>query len=157
MAINISAPVFAHSELTAQGGMVTASTPGRRVSAPVCWNAAGTLSTLRVATAFAAGVLLPLSNGIGGGGLRVLRKPDGSTACVDYGMVTGENASPGMFEYEDALEAPDPDAHRMSRRFAAPAVVNHENVQGHRSIQRRAQWRACPPPWSGGAPSTWAM
>jgi gamma-glutamyltranspeptidase/glutathione hydrolase len=49
-------------------------------------------------------------------------------------MVTGERASPDMFQYEDSLEEPSPDAHRMSRRFAAPAVVGNENVQGYKSI-----------------------
>jgi len=48
--------------------------------------------------------------------------------------VTGENASPEMFRYEDVLETPHPDAHRMSRRFAAPAVVDNENVHGYKSI-----------------------
>ncbi len=134
MVIHISTPVLAHSELTAQNGMVTAQHPeAARIGARVL-ERGGNAVDAAVATAFAAGVLLPLSNGIGGGGLMVIRMPDGSTRCVDYGMVTGENASPDMFEYEDTLEVPGPDAHRMSRRFAAPAVVNRENIQGHRSI-----------------------
>jgi gamma-glutamyltranspeptidase/glutathione hydrolase len=134
MAINISTPVYAHSELTSQNGMVTAQHPeAARIGARIL-ERGGNAVDAAVATAFATGVLLPLSNGIGGGGLMVIRMPDGSTTSVDFGMVTGENTSPGMFEYEDSLEIPGPDAHRMSSRFAAPAVVNHENISGYKSI-----------------------
>jgi gamma-glutamyltranspeptidase/glutathione hydrolase len=49
-------------------------------------------------------------------------------------MITGEKASQDMYEYEDRLEAPSPRAHRMSDRFASPAVKGHANVHGYRSI-----------------------
>ena len=67
MAINISTPVFAHSELTAKNGMVTAQHPeAARIGAGVL-ERGGNAVDAAVATAFAVGVLLPLSNGIGGG------------------------------------------------------------------------------------------
>ena len=134
MDIHISKPEFKHSELITQNGMVTAQhSDAAHIGANIL-ERGGNAVDAAVATAFASGVLLPLSNGIGGGGLMVIRMPDGDTKCIDYSMVTGENASPEMFRYEDALETPHPDAHRMSRRFAAPAVVDNENVHGYKSI-----------------------
>ena len=134
MDIHISKPEFKHSELITQNGMVTAQhSDAAHIGANIL-ERGGNAVDAAVATAFASGVLLPLSNGIGGGGLMVIRMPDGDTKCIDYGMVTGENASLEMFRYEDALETPHPDAHRMSRRFAAPAVVDNENVHGYKSI-----------------------
>ena len=132
--MKVSTPVHTHTELTSENGMVVAQHPeAARIGASVLTQGGNAVDSA-VATAFATGVLLPLSNGIGGGGVMVVRLQDGSTASVDYGMVTGERASPEMFEYEDSLDAPSPTAHRMSRRFAAPAVVNRENVEGHKSI-----------------------
>ena len=129
-----SSPAYDHTELITRNGMVVAQHPeAARIGAQVL-ERGGNAVDAAVAAAFATGVLLPLSNGIGGGGLMAIRLPDGSTASVDYGMITGENASPDMFEYEDRLETPSPDAHRMSSRFAAPAVKGHENVQGYKSI-----------------------
>ncbi len=134
MAINISTPIYAHSELISQNGMVTAQHPEAAGIGASVLEQGGNAVDAAVATAFAIGVLLPLSNGIGGGGVMVIRMPDGSTTSVDFGMITGEYVSPEMFEYEDTLEVPGPDAHRMSRRFAAPAVVNRENIAGYKSI-----------------------
>jgi len=67
MAINISTPIYAHSELISQNGMVTAQHPeAARIGARVL-EQGGNAIDAAVATAFAIGVLLPLSNGIGGG------------------------------------------------------------------------------------------
>ena len=103
MDIHISKPEFKHSELITQNGMVTAQhSDAAHIGANIL-ERGGNAVDAAVATAFASGVLLPLSNGIGGGGLMVIRMPDGDTKCIDYGMVTGENASPEMFRYEDCL------------------------------------------------------
>lgn len=78
-----------------------------------------------VATSFALGVIEPWMSGIGGGGLMVVRHPDGRAHAVDFGM--------------RAPHALDPDAYPLAEGmanglFAWPAVEEDRNMIGPLSI-----------------------
>jgi len=128
-----SRPVLSHQVIEARGGMVVAQHPeGARIGLEVL-EKGGNAVDAAVTTAFAMGVLQPLMNGIGGGGLVVVRTTDGPRA-IDYGMQVPAAAAPDMFELEDHLEPLTAGGHRYARRFAYPAVKNDANIKGHTSI-----------------------
>ena len=79
--------------------------------------------------AFAIGVLLPMWNGIGGGGVMVVHMADGSGGSVDFGMQAAGLANAEMYEVEDQLDVIGP-----SRRFSWPKVKNNANTEGYASI-----------------------
>jgi gamma-glutamyltranspeptidase/glutathione hydrolase len=79
-----------------------------------------------VTTAFAAGVVEPWMNGIGGGGYMVVQAPDEAPMTVAYPMVAPRGARPEMFPLSG--EASD------EALFGWPAVVDSANTWGYRSV-----------------------
>ena len=89
--MKMSYPVLAHQEISAENGMVAAQHPlGAQVGLDVLRHG-GNAVDAAVTTAFAMGVLQPLMNGIGGGGVMVIFLDGGGGGTVDYGM-----QSPGL-------------------------------------------------------------
>ncbi len=86
-----------------------------------------------ITTAFASGVLLPIWNGIGGGGVMTVHldgDKNGSTGgTVDFGMQTPGLAHADMYELEAENEMQGP-----SRRFSWAKVKNNANTEGYTSI-----------------------
>lgn len=82
-----------------------------------------------VTTAFAIGVLQPLWNGIGGGGLMVFQPARELPKAIDFGMQVPGNATPDMYELED-----DSAAQGFSRSYSVPAVKYRSNEQSYKSV-----------------------
>ena len=104
--------VAASQPLAAQAGLQTLLQGGNAVDAAV-------------ATAFAAGVVEPWMNGIGGGGYMVVHAPGDAPTVVEYPMQAPAGARPEMFPLagagvDDGL-------------FGWPAVVDNINVWGYMS------------------------
>ena len=132
--MKMSYPVLAHNEICAENGMVTAQHPlGAQVGIDVLQRG-GNAVDAAVTTAFAMGVLQPLMNGIGGGGVMVVFLDGGGGGTVDYGMQSPGLARPDMYELEDGLVPPSVESLRLSRRYSYPPVKNNANVEGHTSI-----------------------
>ncbi len=132
--MKMSYPVLAHQEICAENGMVAAQHPlGAQVGVDVLQRGGNAVDSA-VTTAFAMGVLQPLMNGIGGGGVMVVFLDGGGGGTVDYGMQSPGLARGDMYELEDELVPPEVNSNRLSRRYSYPAVKNNANVEGHTSI-----------------------
>ena len=82
-----------------------------------------------VTTAFAVGVLLPIWNGIGGGGVMTVHLDGGGGGTIDFGMQAPRLARADMYELEDELDVSGP-----SRRYSWPKVKANASTQGYTSI-----------------------
>ena len=82
-----------------------------------------------VSTAFASGVLLPIWNGIGGGGLMTVHFDGGDCGTIDFGMQAPGLAHAEMYDLEDEQDVQGP-----SRRFSWMKVKNNANTEGYTSI-----------------------
>jgi len=78
-----------------------------------------------VATSFALGVLEPWMSGVGGGGLMVVRHPNGEVDTVDFGM-----RSPAALRVEDYPLAEG----ESNELFSWPTVMDDRNMTGPLSI-----------------------
>ncbi|MDH3704216.1 MAG: gamma-glutamyltransferase [Alphaproteobacteria bacterium] len=78
-----------------------------------------------VATSFALGVVEPWMSGIGGGGLMMVRHPDGTVHAVDFGMRTPAALNPGDYPLDDG---------QAEGLFAWPAVKGDRNLTGPLAI-----------------------
>ena len=85
-----------------------------------------------VTTAFATGVLLPIWNGVGGGGVMIVHLDGGGGGSIDFGMQAPGLAHAEMFELETGPGALD--IQGSSRRFSWPKVKDNANTQGYTSI-----------------------
>ena len=85
-----------------------------------------------VTTAFATGVLLPIWNGVGGGGVMIVHLDGGGGGSIDFGMQAPGLAHAEMFELETGPGALD--IQGPSRRFSWPKVKDNANTQGYTSI-----------------------
>lgn len=131
--MEISRPILSHQVIEVARGMTVAQHPLAAQIGVEVLEKGGNAMDAAVTTAFAVGVLQPLSSGIGGGGAMVVLMPDGPSV-IDYGLQLPAGASPDMFELEDQLEEPAIDAHRYTCRFAYRAVKDNANIKGHTSI-----------------------
>ena len=125
----LSNPQISHSQIKAENGMVVAQ---HKLAAEVgleVLKRGGNAVDTAVTTAFVTGVVLPIWNGIGGGGVMVVHMDDGSGGAVDFGMQAPGLAHAEMYELEDSLDAQGP-----SRRFSWSKVKNNANVEGYTSI-----------------------
>lgn len=82
-----------------------------------------------ITTAFASGVLLPIWNGIGGGGVMTVHLEGSGGGTVDFGMQAPGLARDDMYELED-----EQDVQGSSRRFSLRKVKNKANTEGYTSI-----------------------
>ena len=113
-------------EARGRGGMVAAKTAGAAAAGTEILRKGGNAVDAAVATAFAAAVVEPWMNGIGGGGYMVVHAPGDDPAVVEYPMVAPAGARPEMFPLsgagvDDGL-------------FGWPAVVDNANVWGYKSV-----------------------
>ena len=132
--MKISRPVLAHEVLSVTGGMVVAQDRlGARIGVEVLQRG-GNAVDAAVTTAFAMGVLQPLMNGVGGGGMLVARFASGETGSVDFGMRAAAAARPDMYELEGGTDRPEAGGLRFSRGYAWPLVKDRANVHGHAAI-----------------------
>lgn len=125
----LSSPQISHSQAEAENGMVVAQ---HKLAAEVgleVLKRGGNAVDAAVTTAFATGVVLPIWNGIGGGGVMVVHMDDGTGGAVDFGMQAPGLAHAEMYELEDTLDVQGP-----SRRFSWSKVKNNANVEGYTSI-----------------------
>ena len=85
-----------------------------------------------VTTAFATGVLLPIWNGIGGGGVMTVHLDGGGGGSIDFGMQAPSLAHAEMYELEPGANRLD--VKGSSRRFSWPKVRDNANTEGYTSI-----------------------
>lgn len=132
--MKMSRPVLAHEVLSVTGGMVVAQDRlGARIGTEVLQRG-GNAVDAAVSTAFAMGVLQPLMNGVGGGGMLVACFTSGETGSVDFGMRAAAAARPDMYELEGGTDRPEAGGLRFSRGYAWPLVKERANVHGHAAI-----------------------
>ena len=85
-----------------------------------------------VTTAFATGVLLPIWNGVGGGGVMTVHLDGGGGGAIDFGMQAPGLARPDMYELDHGPNGLDVQGH--SRRFSWRKVKDNANTEGYTSI-----------------------
>ena len=132
--MKMSYPVLAHEVISTENGMVTAQHPLGAQAGVEVLQRGGNAVDAAIATAFAMGVLQPLMNGIGGGGVMVVHLDGGGGGTVDYGMQSPGLARGDMYELEDELVPASVESIRLSRKFSYPGVKNNANVEGYTSI-----------------------
>ena len=127
--MELSRSVYRHEEIVTGSGMVVAQhRDAARIGVEVLQKG-GNAVDAAVTTAFATGVLLPVWNGIGGGGLMVVHLDGGGGGTIDFGMQAPSLAHSQMFELEDSLVVQGP-----SRRFSYQKVKDNANTEGYTSI-----------------------
>ncbi|MDQ2653644.1 MAG: gamma-glutamyltransferase family protein, partial [Chloroflexota bacterium] len=112
-------------EARGRGGMVAAKTAGAAAAGTEILRKGGNAVDAAVATAFAAGVVEPWMNGIGGGGYLVVHAPGDDPAVVEYPMIAPAAARPEMFPLAAGVD---------EGLFGWPAVVDNINVWGYQSV-----------------------
>ena len=132
--MKMSYPILAHEVISTENGMVTAQHPLGAQAGVEVLQRGGNAVDAAITTAFAMGVLQPLMNGIGGGGVMVVHLDGGGGGTVDYGMQSPGLARGDMFELEDELVPATVESLRLSRKFSYPTVKNNANVEGYTSI-----------------------
>jgi gamma-glutamyltranspeptidase/glutathione hydrolase len=113
-------------EARGRGGMVAAKTAGAAEAGAEILRKGGNAVDAAVATAFAAAVVEPWMNGIGGGGYMVVHAPGDDPAVVEYPMVAPAGARPEMFPLSGAGVD--------EGLFGWPSVVDNANVWGYKSV-----------------------
>ncbi|HEX2186199.1 MAG TPA: gamma-glutamyltransferase [Chloroflexota bacterium] len=114
-------------EVAARDGMVVAKHPLAALAGLEVLERGGNAVDAAVTTAFAAGVTLPFSNGLGGGGYLLFH--DAATArthVVDYAMQAPAAAHEGMYQ-------PEPDG-RVGGSFGWRLMQGHANWHGWTSM-----------------------
>lgn len=116
----------ARLEARGRGGMVAAKTPEATRAGADVLRRGGNAVDAAVTTAFAAGVVEPWMNGVGGGGYMVVQAPDEAAEVVAYPMKAPMGAKPEMFPLTGAASD--------EALFGWPAVVDDANVWGYGSV-----------------------
>ena len=124
-----SSPIIRHEEISAQSGMVVAQHVTAAQIGVEVLKRGGNAVDSAVSTAFATGVLLPIWNGIGGGGLMTVHFDGGDGGTIDFGMQAPGLAHAEMYDLEDEQDVQGP-----SRRFSWMKVKNNANTEGFTSI-----------------------
>ena len=128
-----SLPIMSHQEVTATSGMVVAQHRDAAAIGVEVLRRGGNAVDAAVTTAFASGVLLPIWNGIGGGGVMNVHLDgdvNGSAGgTIDFGMQAPGLAHAEMYELEDEFDVQGP-----SRRFSWCKVKDNANTEGYTSI-----------------------
>lgn len=114
-------------EVVARHGMVVAKHPLAAEAGVEVLERGGNAVDAAVTTAFATGVTLPFSNGLGGGGYLLFHDAAAArTHVVDYAMQAPAAAHEGMYE-------PEPDG-RVGGSFGWRLMRGHANWQGWASM-----------------------
>jgi gamma-glutamyltranspeptidase / glutathione hydrolase len=127
--LRTSSPIVKHEEISAQSGMVVAQHVTASEIGVEVMQRGGNAVDAAITTAFASGVLLPIWNGIGGGGVMTVHLDGGDGGTVDFGMQAAGLAHADMYELED-----EQDVQAVSRRFSWSKVKNNANTEGYTSI-----------------------
>ena len=127
--MHTSLPIIRHEEISAQSGMVVAQHVMAAQIGVEVLRRGGNAVDSAVSTAFATGVLLPIWNGIGGGGLMTVHFNGGDGGTIDFGMQAPGLAHAEMYDLEDEQDVQGP-----SRRFSWMKVKNNANTEGYTSI-----------------------
>jgi gamma-glutamyltranspeptidase/glutathione hydrolase len=127
--LRTSSSIVRHEEISAESGMVVAQHVTAAEIGVEVMQRGGNAVDAAITTAFATGVLLPIWNGVGGGGVMTVHLDGGGGGTVDFGMQAPGSAHAGMYELEDEQDVQDP-----SRRFSWMKVKNNANTEGYTSI-----------------------
>lgn len=127
--MKLSRKLTSHEVIESSTGMVTAQHPLAAKAGVEMLQHGGNAVDAAVTAAFAIGVLQPLWNGIGGGGLMVFHPSHGQPSAIDYGMQLPGLATADMYELEGE-SAPQ----GFSSSFSIPPVKDAANEQGYRSV-----------------------
>ncbi len=127
--MRISRKLIGHEVIESSKGMVTTQHPLAVKAGIEVLRRGGNAVDAAVTAAFTIGVVQPLWNGIGGGGLIVVQMAHQPAQAIDYGMQLPGLATPDMYELESGAGGQG-----FSRTFSVPAVKNQENEQGYRSV-----------------------
>lgn len=114
-------------EARGRGGMVAAKTASAAAAGTEILRKGGNAVDAAVATAFAASVVEPWMNGLGGGGYLVVHAPGDDPAVVEYPMIAPAGARPEMFPLVAGGGVDD-------GLFGWPTVVDNANVWGYMSV-----------------------
>lgn len=127
-------PVLGSEEIVTENGMVVAQHPlAAEIGLDVLTKGANAVDAA-ITTAFAMGVLQPLMNGIGGGGLITVHMNAGGGGAIDYGMQAPARATTDEYPLEGGMEGIDPSSSRYSRNYAWPKVKDDMLSSGYKSI-----------------------
>ncbi len=124
-----SSSIVRHEEISADSGMVVAQHVTAAEIGVEVLQRGGNAVDAAITTAFATGVLLPIWNGVGGGGVMTVHLDGGGGGTVDFGMQAPGAARADMYELEEEQDVQGP-----SRRFSWMKVKNNANVEGYTSI-----------------------
>ncbi len=127
--MQLSQRLAGHEVIQATKGMVTAQHPLAVKAGIDTLQRGGNAVDAAVTAAFAIGVLQPLWNGIGGGGLIVVQMAHEEAKAIDYGMQLPGLATADMYDLETTGAAQG-----FSRSFSVPAVRGAANEQGYSSV-----------------------
>lgn len=127
--MKLSRKLLTHEVIESSEGMVTAQHPLAVQAGLEALEHGGNAVDAAVTAAFAIGVLQPLWNGIGGGGVMVFHPSNGQPSAIDYGMQLPGLATPDMYELET-----DSSPQGFSHSFSIPPVKDAANEQGYRSV-----------------------
>jgi gamma-glutamyltranspeptidase / glutathione hydrolase len=116
---------FGKTEVTADGGMVTAGHSLAAEAGAEMLRLGGNAIDAAVATAWAVGVVEPWMSGIGGVGAMVVHH-DGKETAIDFGMTAPLTARSDMYVLENESEP--------QGQWGWPSVRGQENELGHRSV-----------------------
>jgi gamma-glutamyltranspeptidase/glutathione hydrolase len=130
--LRTSSPIYSHEEISAGSGMVVAQhILAARIGIEVLQRG-GNAVDAAITTAFASGVLLPIWNGVGGGGVMTVHLEGGGGGSIDFGMQAAGLAHGEMFDLDP--DAPGLDVQGPSRRYSWPKIKDNANTKGYTSI-----------------------
>jgi gamma-glutamyltranspeptidase/glutathione hydrolase len=111
--------------VNARGGLVAAQHVGAAEVGADVLAAGGNAVDAALATSLALGVLEPWMSGLGGGGVMIVAKADGTTEAIHFGMVAPARLDPAAYALIEG---------RDDELFGWPAVLERRNLLGPLSI-----------------------
>jgi gamma-glutamyltranspeptidase/glutathione hydrolase len=111
--------------VNARGGLVAAQHVGAAEVGADVLAAGGNAADAALATSLALGVLEPWMSGLGGGGVMIVAKADGTAEAIDFGMAAPARLDPAAYPLIEG---------RDDELFGWPAVLERRNLLGPLSI-----------------------